>query len=275
MVNPRPRQARDPHATPSAQPSVTSKAIAILAAFDSEHPRLALTELAKRAGLPVATTHRIAGELVHAEALAKVGREFVIGREIWRLGLLAPVRQNIAEVAAPYMQDVLFVTQNIVNLFVPDGDRALLVERISGTRAGTPFRQVGARMPLHASAAGKVMLAFGDPEMLSRVSRRLERHTANTITDADALAREIAAVKSRGYAATAEEAGPANYGLAVPIILASGTFVGALGVVTQDRPPARGTVIPVLRIAARSVARRLYSDSSSFPEDGLVASEFH
>lgn len=275
MVNPRPRQAKDPRVNLGAQPSVTSKAIAILAAFDSEHPRLGLTELAKRAGLPVATAHRIAGELVHAEALSKVGREFVIGREIWRLGLLAPVRQNIAEVAAPYMQDVLFVTQNIVNLFVPDGDRALLVERISGTSAGTPFRQVGARMPLHASAAGKVMLAFGDPALLAQVSRRLERHTANTITDADALAREIAAVKSRGYAATAEEAGPANFGLAVPIILASGTFVGALGVVTHDRPPAHGTVIPVLRIAARSIARRLYSDSDSFPEDGPLASTFH
>ncbi|GER22767.1 hypothetical protein NCCP1664_12640 [Zafaria cholistanensis] len=261
MANPHPRQPKAEGET-APQSTVTAKALAMLGAFDADHSRLSLSAMARRAGLPVATAHRLAGELLAWGALERVGGTFVVGHRIWQLGMLAPVRQNIAELAAPYMQDVLFVTQNVVNLFILDDGEALLLERISGTRAGLPFRRVGARMPLHASAAGKVLLAFGPPAMLELALGRLERLTPHTITDPQVLVTEIEQVRSRGYATTSEEAGLDNFALAVPVLLSNGTCPAAVGVVTQGRPPAVGTVVPVLRIAARSIARRLAAGAS-------------
>jgi len=253
---PRPPAALDGAATHQAA-SVTSRALALLGTFDSEHSVQSLSSMARRAGLPVATAHRLAGELVAWGGLEKVNAEYRVGQRIWRLGLLAPAQQNIAEVAAPFMQDVLFVTHNVVNLFILDGDEVLLVERMSGTGAGRPFRRVGARLPLHVSAAGKIMLAYGVKGLFSSAVQRLEPHTPRTITDPGLLADEIERVRANGYATTEEEAGPDNYGLAVPVFLPNKQVVAALGIVTRGRPAPVGSVVPVLNIASRGIARRL------------------
>ncbi|GAA4052264.1 IclR family transcriptional regulator [Arthrobacter methylotrophus] len=237
--------------------SVTSRALALLGTFDTEHSVQSLSSMARRAGLPVATAHRLAGELVSWGGLEKVNGEYRVGQRIWRLGLLAPAQQNIAEVAAPFMQDVLFVTHNVVNLFILDGEEVLLVERMSGTGAGQPFRRVGARLPLHASAAGKIMLAYGAKELFSAAAQRLEPHTSRTITSPSVLAAEIERVRTNSYATTEEEAGPDNYGLAVPVFLPNKQVVAALGIVTRGRPAPVGSVVPVLNIASRGIARRL------------------
>ncbi|NKX55754.1 IclR family transcriptional regulator [Arthrobacter mobilis] len=253
------RQAAGAVEPAAVQPaaSVTSRALALLGTFDAQHSAQTLSEMARRAGLPVATAHRLAGELVAWGGLEKRRGEYRVGQRIWRLGLLAPAQQNIAEVAAPFMQDVLFVTQNVVNLFILDGDEVLLVERMSGTGAGAPFKRVGARLSLHGSAAGKIMLAFGPEGLFEAAAAKLEPHTPRTITSPQALAAEVERVRAQGYATTEEEAGPGNYGLAVPVFLPQQQLAAALGVVTRGRPASLGAVVPVLKIAARGIARRL------------------
>lgn len=219
--------------------------------------------MASRAGLPVATAHRLTGELVSWGALQRSGQDYLIGHRIWQLGLLAPAHQGFAELAAPYMQDVLFVTQNVVNLFILDNDQVLLLERMSGTRVGAPFRRVGEHLPLHASAAGKVMMAFGESDVLEAGMASLTQLTEHTITAPQQLRREIAKVREDGYATTSQEAGAQNYGVAVPVISLNGHCLAALGVVTLERPASVGAVVPVLRIAARSIARRLSMSTES------------
>lgn len=260
MVNPHPRLPRATDKRVAPLPSVTSKVSAILLAFDQEHPKLGLTELAHRACLPLATTHRIATELVQSKALGKQGKLFHVSSEIWRIGLLAPVQLSLAEIAAPFMQDVLSLTHNVVNLFIHDDTSALLVQRISGTKAGMPFSRVGARMPLHSTAAGKVILAHGDDSLLDRLSFPLKAFTKNTMTTREALEREIAHVRARGFATTREESSQANFGLAVPILLPTGTLVGSLGVVTLNAPAPEVTIVPLLRFAARSIARYVFQN---------------
>lgn len=256
-TRPRHFQAADGGAAGQQAVSVTSRALALLGTFDAEHSVQSLSAMARRAGLPVTTAHRLAGELVAWGGLEKANDGYRVGQRIWRLGLLAPAQQNIAEVAAPFMQDVLFVTHNVVNLFILDGEEVLLVERMSGTGAGQPFRRVGARLPLHASAAGKIMLAYGAKDLLAAAAQRLDPHTPQTITSPAALAAEVERVRANGYATTEEEAGPDNYGLAVPVFLPNKQLVAALGIVTRSRPAPVGSVVPVLNIAARGIARRL------------------
>lgn len=238
--------------------SVTARALAILSAFEGAHPQLSLSDIARRANLPVSTAHRLVAELVDWGALERRHNRYVIGDRLWKLGLLAPVRRDIAEVAAPYMQDVLFVTHNVVNLFVTQDGCALLLERISGTRVGTPFRNVGDLLPLHASAAGKVLIAYSAQQstLMATASDTLTSLTPHTITSTERFETEIQGVYRNGYAVSQQEVGLQNFAVAVPILDHKGNAIAALGVVHRELPSI-GSVVPVLRIAARGIARRL------------------
>lgn len=83
-------------------PSVTSRVVALLRAFDADHRALSLSALARRSGLPLTTTHRLVAELVAGGLLGRLpGGEYVVGRTLWDLGLLAPAQAGLRDVASP------------------------------------------------------------------------------------------------------------------------------------------------------------------------------
>src|SRR3712207_2436664 len=138
--------------------SVTSRALAVLDAFDSTSPRLSLSEIAERSGTPLSTAHRLLGELTDWGALSRrADGRYEIGRKLWDLGLLAPVQLELRQVAAPFLLDVHTATRDTVHLAVREGRSALYVERISGRESVPVVSQVGSRLPLHATGAGKVL----------------------------------------------------------------------------------------------------------------------
>ncbi len=132
--------------------SVTSRALAVLDAFDASAPRLSLSEIAERSGTPLTTAHRLLGELADWGALIRRsdGR-YEIGRRLWDLGLLAPVQPALRQVAAPFLQDLHITVRDTVHLAVRDGLSALYVERVSGRESVPIVSQVGSRRPLHAT----------------------------------------------------------------------------------------------------------------------------
>ena len=90
---------------PRGEP-VVDRALAVLSAFDGEHPRLSLTELARRAGLPVSTAHRLVERLLIGGALERaVGGGYVIGARLFEIGSLAPRARGPRDVAAPVMDE--------------------------------------------------------------------------------------------------------------------------------------------------------------------------
>ena len=113
--------------------SVTSRVLALLAAYDEEHRRLTLTELAERAGLPVPTAHRLVGELVAWGALSRdaAGR-YVVGRRLWDVGMLAPVQTGLRQLASPHLHDLYGATLATVHLAVRDGTEVLYLDRLRG-----------------------------------------------------------------------------------------------------------------------------------------------
>ncbi|MBB4932835.1 DNA-binding IclR family transcriptional regulator [Lipingzhangella halophila] len=236
---------------------MTQRALRLLAAFDTDHVALTLSALARRADLPVATCHRLVGELVAWGALTKVDGRYRIGHRIWYLGLLAPVHRDLSEIANPFMQDVLQVTKNVVNLFVLDGDQALLLERISSTQVGPAVLRVGDHVGPHATAGGKVLLAHARPDVVDRALRAPHRYTRNTLVGAESLRRELVLVRRHGYATTVEEVAPGTSGLAIPVAGHDGTVFAALGVVIVGNRVNPRPLVPVLQIAARGIARQV------------------
>ncbi len=238
--------------------SVTSRVLAVLSAFDESHPRLGLSEVARRSGMPVATASRLLAELVAGKALARRpdGR-YEVGRRLWQLGLLAPVNQELREVALPFMNDVHAATGDVVHIAVREGCSALYVERIVGRDSVPVLSRMGSRLPLHATGVGKVLLAEAPPEVLQEILAQLTPLTRYTITDPERLLQDLADTRRRGYARTMDEMEIGAASVAVPVRPGPGPAVAALGIVTSSARPKVSQLVPVLQVAAAGIARGL------------------
>lgn len=237
--------------------TVTSRALALLAAYDDEHRRLSLTELAERAGLPVPTAHRLVGELVEWGALARASDgQYVVGRRLWDLGLLAPLQAGLVEVASPYLHDLYGATLATVHLAVRDGTEALYLERLRGHASVPIVSTVGSRLPLHATGVGKVLLAHAPAEVQHEVLADLPRITAYTITQPGLLQRQLKAVLRDDHATTTEEMSLGACSVGVPV-RRGGEVVAALGIVVPTLKRDRATLVAALQVAARGISRSL------------------
>ena len=238
--------------------SVTSRALAVLDAFDDAHPRLSLTDIARRSGLALSTAHRLVAELEQWQGLARrADGRYEIGRRVWDLGLLAPVHRELREVALPFMQDVFAATRENVHLAVRDGVWALYVERISGSRAVPVVSRAGSRLPLHATGVGKALLAHAPSDVQERVLTDLAPVTAHTVTDARRLRAQLDEVRRRGFARTTEEMSLGTSSIAVPVLDAAREAVAALGLVVAGARRDLSRLAPALQVAARAVAREV------------------
>ena len=250
--------------TPGA--TVTSRALALLGAFDEQHRRLTLTELAQRAGLPVPTTHRLVGELVAWGALARTASgEYVVGRRLWDLGLLAPVQTGLRQLASPFLHDIYAATLATVHLAVRDGLEVLYLDRLAGHASVPVVSTVGSRLPLHSTGVGKVLLAHAPPDVQAAALARLARVTPYTITQPGTLRRQLARVVRDGYATTVEEMSLGACSVAVPIRRGE-DVVAALGIVVPTLKKDRPRLVAALQVAARGVGRLI--TETSLPPSG-------
>ena len=148
--------------------STASRLLSVLEVFTAQAEELNLVEIAERAGMPVATTYRLIRELTTWGALERLAnRRYRVGLRLWEVGSLAPRQRDLREVSRPYLQDLYQATRENVQVGVPDGNGVLIVEMVSGRNAVPTVTRVGGRLPLHATAVGKVTLAFSGPELHS------------------------------------------------------------------------------------------------------------
>ena len=241
--------------------SVTSRALAVLDAFDAAAPRLSLSEIAERSGTPLTTAHRLLAELTGWGALVRrADGRYEIGPKLWDLGLLAPVQLELRQIAAPFLSDVHTTIRDTVHLAVRDGLSALYVERISGRESVPVVSSVGSRLPLHATGVGKVLLAAAPPEVELEVLRTLTRITRNTVVEPGRLRRELTEIRRRRYARTSEEMSAGAASLAVPVQVegrGGPVVVAALGIVVPPQRRDLPRLVPVLEVAARGIGREL------------------
>ncbi len=237
--------------------SVTSRALALVGAFDEEHRRLTLTELAGRAGLPVPTAHRLVAELVEWGALSRTaGGDYVIGRRLWDIGLLAPLQAGLVELASPYLHDLYGATHATVHLAVRDGHEVLYLDRLRGSASVPVVSTIGSRLPMHATGVGKVLLAHAPPEVQQAVLADLPRVTPYTVTQPGLLRRQLARAARDGYATTTEEMSLGACSVAVPVRRGS-DVVAALGLVVPSIKRDRARLVAALQVAGRGIGRAL------------------
>ncbi|QSR25801.1 IclR family transcriptional regulator [Nocardioides aromaticivorans] len=235
--------------------TVVSRALALLFAFDDAHRRLTLSELARRADLPVPTAHRLVGELVAGGALVRRPTgEYVVARRLWQTGLLAPVETGLREIAAPFMNDLHAATRATVHLAVREGTEVLYLERLSGRASVPVVSTVGSRLPLHATGVGKVLLAHAPEDVVEAALARLARVTPYTITQPGRMREQLERIRHDGYATTVEEMTLGACSVAVPIS-AGDRVIGALGIVVPSLKRDRARLVAALQVAAQGIGR--------------------
>ncbi|QUG99445.1 IclR family transcriptional regulator [Saccharopolyspora erythraea] len=251
--------------------SVTARALSVLTAFDIDHSRLTLTAIARRAGIPLATAHRLVRELEHWGALHRDSEgRYSIGLRLWEIGLLSPVNSTLRQVALPFMQELCAATRDNVHLAVRDGTEAVYVEKLTAHTSVPIVSRSGGRLPLHATSVGKVLLAHAPASLLQECCEHgLSRHTPYTITEPGRLGRELQGVRARGFAQATEEMSLGNCSVAVPVRDATGSVVAALGLVAHSVRAEVVKLVKPLLPAAESIRQRLLEKDPA--SDGMLS----
>lgn len=243
----------------SAGRSVTSKVLALLDAFTPDASELTLSELARRAGVSLATAHRRAIELVEWGALERGsdGR-FRIGLRLWEVASLAPRGLALREAAMPFMEDLYEVTHENVQLAVREGTDLVFVERIAGRHAVPVWTRVGGRFALHATGVGLVLLAHAPAEVQNEVlSAPLQQYSPKTITDPVRLREVLDGARRRGYAVSDGQVTVDTLSVAAPILAPDGAVVAAVSLVVHAESAELSALAPLVRTAARGITRAL------------------
>jgi DNA-binding IclR family transcriptional regulator len=236
------------------QRTAVGRSLFVLRAFDEGHRSLTLSQISRRALVPLPTAHRLVGELVGARLVTRrPGGMYEIGAGLWRLGLLsAPT--TLREVAQPHLQDLVASTGYTVHLAVLEGSSAMVVERLSGTRTVSTRHRPGALLPLHCTAVGKALLGYAADDVVQEVMATLRQHTPFTITDPRVLSRQLADVRRTGIARSAQEHRLGVSSLAVPVFGDDDSAVAAVAVIAPLTSPRITESLPPMMAAAAAIA---------------------
>lgn len=228
----------------------------MLDTFDGGHRALRLSDLARRAGVPLSTAHRLVRDLAAWGALVRnPDATYSIGPRLWDLGLLAPTHSGLREIASPFLHDIYAATLATVHLAVRDGTSALYLDRISGHVSVPVVSRTGSRLPLHATGVGKVLLAHAPDDVQEAALAHLQRVTPYTVVQPGRLRAELGMVRQDGFAQTNEEMSLGACSVAVPVRDGTDVVVAALGIVVASLKRDRDRLVAALQVAAQGIRR--------------------
>lgn len=239
--------------------TVLGKSLAILRSFGPDDLALSLAEIARRTGLHKATAHRLCRSLVEHGLIDRCEQGYRLSIGLFELGMRASVERNLLEVAIPFLQDLYERAHETVHLAVADGTEVLYVTKIGGHRQAKAPSRAGGRMPMHCTAIGKVLLAFGGHAVRQAVLEGpLERRTAHTVTAPGLLYRQLETVMVSGVAYEHEESQLGLTCVAAPVLDGEELVaaVSMTGPVHRFRPQQHATAVQATGAALGAMLNR-------------------
>jgi DNA-binding IclR family transcriptional regulator len=235
-----------------------ARALALLDEVARSDSGLGVNELARRIGVNASTASRLLATLEDAGLVERSpGGPYRLGLRLVALSDRVLGQLDVRERARPWLTWLVDETGETATLSVPGGGEAITVDFVPSSSSVVSMARVGRPSVAHATAAGKVMLAFGSPD---GPAAELVAFTERTITDPTALAAELEAVRASGIAEAVGEREPDLNALAAPVIGRGGELVAILGLQgPATRLPAntRRALRAPLRKAADALGRSL------------------
>jgi DNA-binding IclR family transcriptional regulator len=240
------------------------RAAAILRLLSGRSRRLGVGELAGELGLPKGTVHGILRTLQNVgfvEQDAESGK-YRLGAALLHMGSSYLDGNELRTRALNWADSLAARANESVRIGTLHGGRALVVHHVFRPDNSRQALEVGALLPGHASALGKVLLAHNPYATEELIAEGLEPLTPRTVTEPDTLRSELDDVRARGWASDVEELVEGEVSLAAPIQDRRGVTVGAIGIsgpierLSEHESP-RSDLISFVRETARSVSRDL------------------
>ncbi|MDY0908559.1 IclR family transcriptional regulator [Microbacterium sp. CFBP9034] len=238
--------------------SVLDRVTAVFDAFGEQDEGLGISELARRANLPKSTVSRIAADLVSQQFLDREGDKLYLGVRLFELGQTVEQPRRLRHAALPVMNELRGLTGQTVNLAILDGSDVVIIATVRGEGASKPPARVGGRLPAHATALGKALLAFSPKETSQRLAEAgLAPRTPRTICEPSALWKELVDIRLSGIAFEREECATGRVCVATPILAHGALPVAALSVTGSVEGLIPEQAGPAVRAAGITVGRRL------------------
>jgi DNA-binding IclR family transcriptional regulator len=243
----------------TGQPAVrrvaaVERALAVLDVLSDGSPELGTNEIARRTGINASTVSRLLATLAGAgivEHVSESGR-YRLGVRLLQLGNAVLARLDIREVARPHLQALVAETGETATLSAPSDRDAVTVDFVQSASSVQSVARVGRPSVSHATATGKVMLAFGSAKP---APGQLKAYTKRTITDSARLAAELERVRKVGFAEAIGEREQHLNAIAAPIFGAHGELEAIMGV--------QGPALRFNRDAMRTAVQPLLSRASA------------
>lgn len=221
----------------AAQPSLIQsldRGLVILQAVAQSKQPLSLNELAEMLDIDRSSAFRLAQTLRRRGFLSTPpGRkDYILGSSMWTLSRQYDWSNMLVRVAHKALKELAASVNETAHLAVREGKSALFIDSVDTTQVIAVSGQTGELVPLYCTAHGKALLADADERELRSTfgTGPLEKYTDSTIHTIDALARECAAIKKRGYATDEAEFSAGLRCAAAPIRTQNGSIIASIGV---------------------------------------------
>jgi len=228
--------------------ATVQRAVDVLTTLSASAGDLGTNEIARRTGINPSTASRLLATLADAGLVRRVpdsGR-FRLGPRLVELGNAALAGADLRQLGRPHLTALTEATGETATLSIPNDEATITVDFVQSPSSVRSVAEVGRPSIPHATATGKVFLAYG-----GRLPKgRLTSYTSATITDPKALAGEIARTRERGWAQALGEREADLNALAAPVRRAGG---GDLVAVLGLQGPAARFDTAAMRAAVREL----------------------
>ena len=195
-----------------------------------------ITELSDYLKVDKASASRLVSTLAQYGYVEKdeTSHRYHVGPQVVILSRSVLTRLPLREAAKPFLRQMMEKSGECAHLAIASQGKALYIDQVESPVTLRVNAQVGTMNPLHCTALGKILLAFGNLE----IPNDLPAFTSKTITDPLALKEHLNKVHDQGFATDDEEFDIGVRCIAVPVFDFSGKAVGAIGI---SGPSARMT----------------------------------
>ncbi|OYX68039.1 MAG: IclR family transcriptional regulator [Rhizobiales bacterium 32-66-11] len=272
------RRGRPASTAPDAGGEVQSldRAVALLRVL-ADADGMSLSDIAKKADLPASTVHRLLATLQKRQLVNHDHENglWTVGLGLFRIGAAYLRIRKLPDIGRPVIRRLLHETDETVNLAMFDGNELVVVAQAEGHSAVRAFFRLGARLPLHATAAGKGILAVASPAFRGAclAQMRYEAFTVRTHRTERSLMDDVGAIEARGFAIDDEEHTLGMRAVAAPIF---NEWREPIGAVSVSGPAVRMTDDRIARLGPRVASAaeqmtRLYSGADEVLPPEFVA----
>ena len=242
---------------------VIDRALDIIEQLATSEKGLSITELARRTDLPKSTVHRILSSFIPRHLIEKNEQTnlYMLGYKFVEISSIYLNKIVLKTEAVPIMHNIASTFNAISYLCVLDQNEVMYLERIEQFNSIRLYYDIGKREPVYCTALGKVLLSQLPEDEFEELGKNIQyvKRTTKTITNFEALARDVAQARIDGYAVDRGEHVETSYCLEVPIYDFTRKVIAAMSVSRLDLFKAfkQEVVLAKMREAAEQLSLRM------------------